>query len=98
MDVIYVNVDGTDFHVLEPFSFDTIYYSHELNLAGLRYEVDVSLDSKFVLFNGPFQSGLYNEIYIFRLNLKRDLGSRESSITGEGYSDESCASPNKIMR
>eukprot|EP00171_Calliarthron_tuberculosum_P015926 IDg15926t1 len=91
-ECIRVSVDGTEFSVFEPYSFDTGFYLHNLERAEIRYEVNISLDGDIVWVNRPFQSGSCNDISIFRFNLKVALDLGERVVSDGGYSDERCTS------
>lgn len=94
MDCIYVSVEGTDFSVFEPLVFDTGLYLQNINRTGLRYEVGVSLDSNIVSVNGPFERNWYNDISIFRINMKLVLSPGERVVTDGVYGDEIFSTPN----
>ena len=64
-------------------------YSHKFHGPALRYEVAVSLlSSDIVWINGPFCPGDWNDLEIFRLNLKNQLEVGERIEADDGYVGE----------
>lgn len=62
-------------------------YSHKLNCARSRYEVEVSYVGSIVWTNGPFQKREYSGFENTRSSFKRFL-SAEESVTAEKSSKE----------
>lgn len=62
-----ISVDGTDFKICEPMPFDTKWYSYKFNGAGLRYEVNICIDTGLIVWlHGPFKYGQFNDLRIFQ--------------------------------
>lgn len=86
-----VSVDGTDFSVYEPSPFNTKWFSHKFNGAGLRYEIGVAIATGNIVWaHGPFPCGLYPDLKIFQLGMKGALGRGEIVVADKGYQDEKC--------
>lgn len=84
-----MSVDGTDLEIQEPSDFNSKWWSHKLNTAGLRYEIGVCIQSSLINWAfGPFPCGRYPDDIIFRLELKHKLGDNEVVIADKGYTDE----------
>lgn len=82
-------VDGTDFRIQQPHPFSKTWYSHKFRGPGLRYEVAVCIQTgDIVWINGPFKPGVWNDLMIFRRNLKARLGPGEKVETDAGYYDD----------
>ena len=93
----WCSVDGTDKRIEEPTQFDRHWYSHKFKSAGVRYEVAISIDhGRIVWVNGPFRSGQYPDIKIFRSKLKLALDNNEHIVADNGYKDERCILANDI--
>ena len=86
----YISVDGTDVPIQEPSPFSSRWYSYKLNGPGLRYEVGISLGGDIVWLNGPFRPGDFNDVQIFRQDLKHELQLSEKVFADDGYPDRTC--------
>lgn len=77
---------------MEPFPFHRKWFSHKLKKAGVRYEVAVSIKTRNICWiNGPFPSGSFLDLSIFRNDLKSNLLNSEKVIADKGYrGDPSC--------
>ena len=81
-----VTVDGTDCPIQEPIPFSKKWYSHKFKKAGLRYEVAVNIKTgDIVWINGPFPCGSWNDIKIFRCNLKLLIPPGEMVEADKGW-------------
>ena len=90
----YLTVDGTDCPVLEPKPFSPRWFSHKFNLAALRYEIAVSVESARVVWaSGPFAAGAHSDMSIFDNRLKYKLGTSEFVITDAGHGGPHCIAP-----
>lgn len=87
-----MTVDCTDCPIAEPVPFSSKWFSYKLKRAGLRYEVAVCIQTgDIVWINGPFKCGRWNDLMIFRRNLKAKLLPDEMVETDRGYQgDPSC--------
>ena len=86
-----VSVDGTDFSVYEPSPFNTKWFSHKFNGAGLRYEIGVAISTGNIVWaQGPFPSGSHPDLKIFRMAMNQILGRAELVVAGKRYQDEKC--------
>ena len=89
MDCI-VSVDGTDFHIKDPWTFhesNKDYYLYKLNEICLRYEVGISIIKGDILcINGPYECGKWTEINIFRDSLIHYLDNNERVESDKFYS------------
>ena len=91
---VWASVDGTDCPILEPRPFSRNWYSHKFRCAGVRYEIAVSIaNGNIVWCNGPYQCGAFNDLSIFRDELKQFLDDGELLIADNGYKDERCILP-----
>ena len=64
----------TDCMIQKPIPFNAKWYSHKFNGAGLRYEVEVSIEGGNIIWvHGPFPFGKYSDLRIFRLQMKTSL-------------------------
>ena len=64
-------------------------YSFKFHGPALRYEIGVSLLSNDIVWiNGPFCPGDWNDLEIFRLNLKNQLEAGERIEADDGYVGE----------
>ena len=62
-----ITVDGTDYEIEQPKPFSKIWYDCKHNGPGVRYEVAVSINGgDIVWINGPYKSGSWPDIKIFR--------------------------------
>jgi hypothetical protein len=79
-------VDGTDVEIWEPTPFSKSWFSHKFKSAGLRYEVGVCIQTGDIVWvNGPFKCGRWNDLSIFRNDLKLLLLPREQVEADGGY-------------
>ncbi|CAJ1946486.1 unnamed protein product [Cylindrotheca closterium] len=75
---------------LQESNFNTRYYSHKYNKAGLDYELGISLvDNRLLWIRGPFPAGT-NELTVLReQGLLAELKRRKQSAIGDkGYNGE----------
>lgn len=87
-----MTLDGTDCPIQEPSPFNTKWYSHKLNKAGLRYEVGVCIQTgDIVWINGPFPCGKWPDLKIFRSQLRQLLLPGEKVEADNGYRGESAS-------
>ena len=89
VEVFTVTVDGTDFKTWEPKHpkkpIDTKYALHKFKLAGLRYELGISIKTGHcVWINGPHPVGTHN-MTIFQKALKYKIQPGEAVIADRGY-------------
>ena len=95
---IHVSVDGTDCPVSENHPFTPALFSHKLNRAGLRYEVAVSIfTGNIVWVNGPYRAGKFNDLQIFKHELKNLLNENELVIADSMYKDSTCIRPEQCF-
>ena len=86
MERCLVTVDGTDFRIQEPTCFDRKWFSHKFKGPGLRYDVAICIKTGDIVgYHGPFPCGSHNDLTIFRVGLKRNLGGAEKVIADRGY-------------
>lgn len=88
-----VTVDDTDFCILEPSPFSSMWYSHKFKGPGLWYEVAISiLGGDIVHINRPYACGIWPDIGIFCQLLINKLLPGEMVAADSGY----CGEPTKI--
>ena len=88
------SVHGTDCPINEPSPYSRAWNSRLINSAGLRYEIAVSVEkAKTVSVNGPWPTGTYNDLKIFRNGIRKNLLPDELVIEDRGYSDSRCIQP-----
>jgi DDE superfamily endonuclease len=81
-----VTIDGVDFQIPEPTSFDSKWFSHKFGGPGLCYEIGVCIKTgKIVSFNGPFECGTWPDLKIFRSRLRGMRSVGEKVIADRGY-------------
>lgn len=81
-----MTIDGTDFKIWEPAPFSKLWYSHKFRSAGLRYEVGICIQTGDIVWvNGPFKCGRWNDLCIFRNDLKQLLLPNELVEADNGY-------------
>lgn len=75
----------------EPQFFDRKWWSHQINITGVRYEIGISLETgDIVWISGPYPCGLYPDVSIFRKRMKFELTKNERVFTDKGYTDDRC--------
>ena len=94
-----MTIDGVDCPIREPVPFSKIWYSKKFNGAGLRYEVGVCIQTGDICWiNGPFKPGRWNDLSIFRRDLRQRLIPGERVETDAGYQGEpACRNKHEIM-
>lgn len=85
-----MSIDGTDVPIQEPSPFSSRWFSYKLQGPGLRYEIGVGLNGNIVWVNGPFRPGEFNDVQIFRQDLRHELIPNEKVIADDGYPDRKC--------
>ena len=86
-----MSIDGTDTPIEEPSPFNTGWYSHKLNSAGLRYEIGLCISKGYICWvNGPYMAGNYTDLKIFQSVLKQKLPMNEKVCADNGYEDRKC--------
>lgn len=71
---------------MEPCPFSPSLFSHNINRAGLRYEIGLYVrNTNLVWASGPYARGAYSDVRIFRCGLKKLLQTQEFVIGGRGY-------------
>ena len=87
-----MTVDGTDCPINEPTPFSRTWFSKKFHGAGLRYEVGVCIQTGDICWiNGPFKPGVWNDLAIFRRNLRQRLLPWEKVECDAGYEgDKKC--------
>ena len=81
-----MSIDGTDFSILEPIPFDSKWYTHKFNGAGLRYKVGICIQTGWICWiNGPFPCGAWPDIRISRDALVYELLAGEKLLSDRGY-------------
>ncbi len=84
--VVRISVDGTDFLIQEPIPFDSMWFSHKLKHAALRYEVGISVSSGCIVWIfGPFSTGKWNDQPIFNKRMALELNENEKVLADHGY-------------
>jgi hypothetical protein len=84
-----MTVDCTDTPINEQFPFSKRWYSFKFKGPGVRYEVGVCIQTgDIVWINGPFEPGEWNDLTIFRHELKGRLGPDEMVEVDRGYAGE----------
>jgi len=89
-DIWVMSVDGVHFKTYEKRSdrlnLDPALFCYKHKCAGFNYEIGISLaTSKIVWFNGPFESGSYNDIKIFATKgLLSKLRAHNKRAIGDG--------------
>ena len=82
-DGVWMSIDGTDFHILEPRPFSPLWYSHKFNGPGRRYKIGFSTGTAGIVWaHGPFACGK-SDLHIFNSKLKYLLRADEKVI-GDG--------------
>ena len=83
-------MDGTDFRIQEPSPFSTSWYSQKFRGAGLRYEVGIAIQtSDIVCTNSPIWPGIWNDLQIFRYELRDIISPGERVEADDGYQGDS---------
>ena len=74
-----MTLDCTDCLIYEPRNpFSKSWFTQKRKTAGLRYEVAVCIQTgDIVWINGPFKCGVWNDLMIFRRDLKWKLAPGE---------------------
>lgn len=81
-----LSIDGADFKIP---NHGRKYYSHKFKGSGLRYEVGLSIQKGDICWIfGPFKCGQFNDLMIFRMGLKKELGRGEKVIADGIYGAE----------
>ncbi len=89
-----MSVDGTDFSMYEPAPFNSKWYSHKLHGPGLKYDVEISIESGHIVWiHGPWPCGEFSDLKNFTLVMKGALQWGENVIADKGYKDERCITP-----
>ena len=93
-----MTIDGVDCPIREPEPFSKIWFSKKFSGAALRYEVAICIQTGDICWiNGPFKPGKWNDLTIFRRNLKGKLLSWEKVECDDGYSDPKCRHKSMIL-
>ena len=81
-----MSVDGTDFRIAE---HSKKFYSFKFKKSALRYEVALCiLTGDIVWINGPYKSGVWNDIAIFRDGIMHHLEDGERVEADDVYLGE----------
>ena len=81
-----LTVDGTDYDIAE---LVRTFYSHKIQHSALRYEVALSiLTGDICWISGPYESGSWPDIKIFRDSLMSRLEKGERVEADDGYIGE----------
>ena len=88
-----MSVDGTDFRIQEPSTFDRKWFSHKFRGPGLRYEIGLAIQSDNIVWtSGPYPAGKWSDMRIFReglpKSLKDSLSDGERVEADKGYRGE----------
>ena len=87
--ICLVTVDATDFLINEPTPFSSIWYSHKMKHAALRYEIAICIQTGWIVWvNGPYPAGQWPDLAISRDGLNQSLGRKEMFIADGGYRDK----------
>lgn len=79
-------------------SFHPKWWSHKLDAAGIRYELDNSLDTAdIVRINGPYQCGYFLTSPFFGVAWKTQLDGGERVIADNWYIDDMCKTPDTLF-
>lgn len=86
--VCLVTIDGTDFKINEPTPFSTMWFSHKINHAGLRYEIGICIQTGWIVWvNGPYPPGHWPDLAIARDGINEALGPGELYLADGTYRD-----------
>ena len=90
-----MTIDGMDCKIWQPTIFSKEWYSFKFRSGALLSKVVVCiLTGDICWVNGPFKCGHYNDLTIFRKNLKNKLMPNEQVECDGGYrGDEKCCAP-----
>lgn len=61
-----------------------------------RYQVAICLKGRIADVDGPYEAGLYLDVKIFCLNLRRKLKGDKRVITEKGYVNKKCLRPQQL--
>jgi hypothetical protein len=85
----FVSLDGTDFPIEEPESFDRKWYSHKFKGPGLRYEIGLNIyNANIVWAMGGFPCGLWPDLKLARECYLKAVLPGELTIADDGYADK----------
>ena len=93
-----LTIDGVDCPIREPVPFDKVWFSKKFSGAALRYEVGICIQTGDICWiNGPFKPGRWNDLAIFRRNLRQRLLPGEKVECDAGYLGEPACRNNNII-
>jgi len=79
-------IDGTDFYIYEPGSFNCRWYSHKSHGPVICYEIGVWIQTGWiVLINGPFAPGDWSNLNITWYGIAKQLDHGEKYLADRGY-------------
>ena len=82
-------VDGTDFRIEEPRSFEIKWYSHQFKGPGLRDKIVLYIISKHIYWvSRGFPCWSYPDLKIFRSGLKNELLKNKRVLANGRYTQE----------
>ncbi len=82
------SLDGTDFKIEEPQPFNTKWYSHKFNSAGIRYEIGISIvEGEIVWASGGLPAGEWTDLKI-ALDLYVNVAENEITLADKGYNQK----------
>lgn len=98
-----VTVDSTDCPISEPWPWESAYnrqfFSQKINGAALKYEVGVCIQTGDIVWvNGPYKAGKWNDIKLYRRDLKAALCEGEMVEADGGYrGDDTVRCPHTVF-
>ena len=82
---VYTSVDCTDCPILEPYPFDSTWWSHKINGPALKYEVCTAIANGFIVhISGPHKASKH-DVTVFNENLVNKLLPGECTEADGGY-------------
>lgn len=90
--------DCTDCPILEPWPFDSTYWSHKLNGPALKYAITMAIHSGYIVhWAGPFKPSV-SDITIFRNDLMNQLNPLEPIEVDSGGGGEFQTKPPQVAK
>lgn len=84
-------VDGTNVLIIKPSPFHRRWFSHDISEPRLRYIVSVTINGGHVVWiNGPLRPGEFNDVQLFRRDLRNELRKNEKVCVDDEYGDTKC--------
>jgi hypothetical protein len=84
----FVSLDGTDCPIQEPILFNSMWYSHKINAAGLRYEIGLNIKAGTIVWvNGGVPCGTWSDLKLARSAYTSAIVRGEMTIADDGYGD-----------